>query len=264
MSLPKVDIIRNIQRLIVRLLATNPAGNNLCMIGGFRYQFLNESARRSQDIDYHWEGGLEQKQKEMISLFGRKLLPEVRKSYGYDGTVSPALGPDDDSPFMKIVKTAFYQSHVADSRIEIPVEITRIVRLDEPIVRTVDGVVYLSVSDADMIESKVICLFNRLWIEGRDFVDIFLFQDQFVPDSEQRIQTKFAKIGIRAPHVARGLGRIVGNREGHIREIKVIIDEQVEPNVAANIAAGGGAAMVFDSVIDILRARLNLAAEEQL
>lgn len=263
MNTHKIEIVHKIQQFIVRLLATNPAGNNLCMIGGFRYQFLNESARSSQDIDYHWEGDFEQKQKELISLFRRKLLPEVMKRYGYEGTVFPASALDDDSPFVKIVKTAFFQSHVADSRIEIPVEITRIVRLDEPIVRTVDGVVYLSVSDADMIESKVICLFNRLWIEGRDFVDVFLFQNQFVPDAAQRIRMKFAKLGIKAQHVASGFRKIIENREGHVRDIRAIIDEQVEPHVAANIAAGGGAAMIFDSVIEILRARLNLAAEAQ-
>ncbi|MEJ2744609.1 MAG: hypothetical protein P8123_02830 [bacterium] len=178
MNTQKGEITYKIQRLIVRLLATNPAGNHLCMIGGFRYQFLDESARRSQDVDYHWEGDLDRKQKELISLFERKLIPEVMKSCGYDGTIFPASGPDGDSPFVKIVKTAFFQPNVADSRIEIPVEITRIVCLDEPIVRTVDGVVYLSVSDADMIESKVICLFNRLWIGWRVFIDIFLFQNQ--------------------------------------------------------------------------------------
>jgi hypothetical protein len=261
MNAPKVETTHKIQRLIVRLLATNPAGNNLCMIGGFRYQFLNESARRSQDVDYHWEGDLDRKQKELISLFRRKLLPEVMKSYGYDGTVFPATGPDADSPFVKIVETTFYQPHVAGSRIEIPVEITRIACLDGPIVRTVDGVVYLSVSDADMIESKVVSLFNRLWIEGRDFVDIFLFQNQFAPDAARRIQTKFAKIGISAAHVANCLRKIIENREGHIRDIKAIIDDQVEPHVAANIAAGGGAARVFDSVIEILRTRLSLSAE---
>jgi hypothetical protein len=260
MNTQKIEIANRIQRLIVRLLATNPAGNNLCMIGGFRYQFLNAGARRSQDVDYHWEGDLEQKQHELVSMFRRKLLPEVRHSYGYEGTVFAATGPANDSPFVKIVKTAFYQPNITGSRIEIPVEITRIVCLDEPIVRTVDGVVYLSVSDADMIESKVVCLFNRLWIQGRDFVDIFLFQSQFVPDAAQRIQTKFAKIGIDASHVAGGLRKIIENRENYIRDIKAIIDEQVEPSVAANIVAGGGAAMVFDSVIKILETRLALGS----
>ena len=31
-----IDILEQIQRLIVRLVATNPAGQGLCLIGGFQ------------------------------------------------------------------------------------------------------------------------------------------------------------------------------------------------------------------------------------
>ena len=55
-----------IQGLIVRTLATNPAGHRLCLIGGFRYRLLDGSARRSVDVDYHWEGDLVAKQREVI------------------------------------------------------------------------------------------------------------------------------------------------------------------------------------------------------
>lgn len=41
-------------------------------------------------------------------------------------------------------------------RIEIPIDIIRIECLDPPTVRTADGIVYRTVSNADMIESKVL------------------------------------------------------------------------------------------------------------
>jgi hypothetical protein len=54
-----------IQLRAVRVLATHPAGRGLCLVGGFRYRLLNESARASNDIDYHWEGDLQAKQMEI-------------------------------------------------------------------------------------------------------------------------------------------------------------------------------------------------------
>ena len=40
-------IVDAIQKATVRLVATSPAGYNLLLIGGFRYRFLDRSARTS-------------------------------------------------------------------------------------------------------------------------------------------------------------------------------------------------------------------------
>ena len=57
------ELIENIQNHIVRLIGQNPCGNRLCLIGGFRLRYLDNSCRFSNDIDYHWEDDLEKKQK---------------------------------------------------------------------------------------------------------------------------------------------------------------------------------------------------------
>jgi len=55
------DVADRIQRIIARLIAENPAGRGLCLIGGYRFRLLDHSPRRSVDIDYHWRAlGLQQ------------------------------------------------------------------------------------------------------------------------------------------------------------------------------------------------------------
>ncbi|MDD5557485.1 MAG: hypothetical protein PHN82_09575 [bacterium] len=253
----------SVQELIARLIASNPAGENLCLIGGFRYRLLDGSPRRSLDVDYHYDGDLAIRQREVASLLRRKLIPEAKTRYGLDGMVSFGRGPEADNPSAKTIDVALFSRDVAGSRIDIPVEITRIVRLDPPVVRAVGGVVYLSVSDADMIEGKVLCLFNRLRVEERDIVDIFLFHDRFLPDSPARIGEKFRRLPLPADSIARAYRAMVADRSHHERNIRAIIDEQVDPPVAANINAAGGAGMVFDRVTDILAPLLRFDGGER-
>ena len=54
-----VSIVERIQALAAKTLATQPAGHQLHLIGGFRYRLLDASCRASVDIDYHWEGDLD-------------------------------------------------------------------------------------------------------------------------------------------------------------------------------------------------------------
>lgn len=56
------QIIEEIQKMAAEIVATNPAGNRLLLIGGFRYRLLDASARASTDLNYHWQGELEEKQ----------------------------------------------------------------------------------------------------------------------------------------------------------------------------------------------------------
>ncbi|MFW6171627.1 MAG: hypothetical protein ACODAD_14150, partial [Planctomycetota bacterium] len=93
-----IALMQRIQRLAARILATHPAGRGLCLIGGFRYRLLNESARASNDLDYHWDGDLRRKQAEIVEVFRSTLLPEVKRQLGCEGDVRPAVGPDAESP----------------------------------------------------------------------------------------------------------------------------------------------------------------------
>lgn len=250
--------IERIQKLAAGLIAASPAGHRLCLIGGFRYRLLSHSCRTSLDIDYHWDGSLDGKQMEIVDLLRSKLLPEVKRRFGYEGTVYQATGPDADSAFVRTVMAAFCRTGEAPDRIELPVEITNIPCLDAPVVRTVSGTVYLTTSDADMIESKVIALFNRVFLEERDILDLFLFQDSFVADSANRLRTKFVILQFSPAAVSDRCVRLLTNRVVHVRAIDEIIDDQVDVAVAANLKAAGGGNMIFDAVVALLADKLEI------
>lgn len=244
--------IERIQTLTVRILATHPAGCGLCLVGGFRYRLLNESARASSDIDYHWEGDLQSKQEEITDLFRRKLLPEVKRQFGYDGDVRPAMGPDAESPVVRTVDLAFYRAQEPGSRIEIPVDIMSVARLDPPMVRTVEGSVLLTVSDADMIECKLLACLARSFLQVRDVLDVFLFHDALRPDSPGRLSQKLGQLSLPPAKAIERLHELAKRRTVHVREIERLLDEQVNASVAANLRAAGGAAMIWDSVVALL------------
>jgi predicted nucleotidyltransferase component of viral defense system len=258
MNEARVQTVEGIQKLVAGIIATNPAGHRLCLIGGFRYRLLSRSCRMSLDIDYHWDGDMDGKQRELVDLLRMKLLPEVRRRFGYEGTVGQGNGPDADSPFVRTVLAALYRTGESPDRIELPVEITCIPCLDSPVVRTVSGTVYLTTSDADMIESKVIALINRLYLEARDILDLFLFQDNFAADSAGRLRTKFAMLQISPAAVVERSARLLKNRVVYTRAIDAIIDDQVDAAVAANLRASGGGAMIFDAVVNLLVDKLGI------
>jgi len=151
-----------IQGMAAEILATHPVGHRLCLIGGYRYRLLDASPRASVDIDYHWEGDLAAKQGEIAAVLRGRLLPEVKRRLAYEGDVRPADSPAAASPAVRVIKAAFYRSAERGSRIEIPFEVTRIPCLDAPIVRTISGTVFLTVSDADMVEGKAESVIRRI------------------------------------------------------------------------------------------------------
>ena len=104
-----------------------------------------------------------------------------------------------------------------------------------------------------MIESKVIALFNRRYSQVRDMMDIFLFQDTFVPDSHRRLHAKFKKIGISATRIVDRIGKLEDNRSVHVRTIDGIIEDQLDAHVAANIKSAGGGAMIFGTVMPLVK-----------
>ncbi|MFC1461165.1 hypothetical protein ACFLQR_01430 [Verrucomicrobiota bacterium] len=251
-----------IQRVITQTVATHPAGRNLVLIGGFRFRFLDKSVRISDDIDYHWKGDLGEKQKELIDLFSRVLLPEMRRRFGYDGSVAARHGPDADSPVVRVVDIAFWKEGIPHSRIEIPVELTRIACADPVAIRTAGGTIYATASDGDMIESKVLAILNRSTLRHRDIVDIFLFQDRFLPDSRGRLAAKLRESGIISASVEKRLADIRTHKDYHGKAIQAVIDAQFDPNAAAQINDAGGGRIVLDAAMKTLEQYVPVRAKE--
>lgn len=239
-----------LQRAIARLIAMSPAGVQLLLIGGFRYRLLDDSQRFSVDIDYHWGGNLQEKQKELHSLCRRVVLKEVKRVFGYEGSVSRLQETDAESPNAALIELRFWQ---AGRAIEIPIEITRIICLDPPVVRVADGTVHATASDADVIEGKVLAVLNRLYIQHRDFVDIFLYGDRLRPDSPQRMQKKMHALSLSAEAVRKRLRDLDHHRKYHEDAIQKVIATQMNPNVAEQLNAGGGGRTVLSESLKFVK-----------
>ncbi len=237
--------LERIQRLVARVIATHPAGHNLLLIGGFRYRLLDRSARLSLDIDYHWAGDLSAKQEELIALCRRRVLPLMRRQLGYEGQARAATGPGTDSVAARFVDLAFWKQDVAMSRIEIPLEITRVQHMDPVTVRTAEGVVYPTLTEADLIEAKAIAVVNRIHLAHRDLVDLFLFGDCFLPNSAVRLSAKLEALSIGSTQVTERLEDLHQNLKHHGRAAQAVLDGQLDSVGAANLnAAGGGETVV--------------------
>lgn len=246
----KIQETDRLQRVVTRLVANSPAGVGLLLIGGFRYRLLDGSQRFSVDIDYHWGGDLEAKQRDLLSLCRRVILGQVRRQLGYEGSASLRTGPDADSPAAKFVDLRFWKG---DLQVEVPLEVTQIICLDPPIIRTADGTVYPTPSDADLIESKIIAILNRIFLQHRDLVDLFLFGDNLPPDAMARLDQKLAILRVNGEAIARRLQDLRENRDYHAGAIQKVIVEQMEPAVAQQINTGGGGNAVLDSALDLLK-----------
>lgn len=249
----QTEVVDAIQRGIVRLVATSPAGHNLFLIGGFRYRFMDHSVRTSRDIDYHWAGDLEEKQKQLLTLFRKRLIPLLRRQFGYEADVYAATGPDSDSHAVKTVVLAVWKTDSESGRIEIPVEITRIVCADKAEIRTVDGVVYPTLSDADLIESKIMAVFNRTILEHRDLVDIFLFGNRFTVDAPRRMKRKLKSLKIPALRIKTRLDDLKKHASYHTKAVQTVIAAQLDPEAAENINSAGGAASVLAKAVKTIR-----------
>lgn len=238
-----------LQRVVASSIARSPAGVNLLLIGGFRYRLLDKSQRFSVDIVYHWGGDLEAKQRELLSLCRRVILGRIRRELGYQGSASIGTGPDADSPNVKSIEILFWKGEV---QVEIPLELTRIVCLDPPTVRTASGTVHATPSDTDLIESKIIAVLNRVFLQHRDLVDVFLYADTLQTDSAARMKKKLTKLRLPAETIRRRLRDLQDNLEYHATAIQKVIDEQMETTGAQQMNAGGGGRMVLDSVLSLL------------
>jgi hypothetical protein len=238
--------VDRLQRVIAKLIATAPAGVKLLLIGGFRLRLLDQSHRFSVDIGYHWDGDLQQKQEELLRFCRRAVLSEVIRICGYDGSVAKRQGTDAESPNAAFIDFRFWKPGLA---LEIPVEITKILCLDPPTVRTADGTVHMTPSDADLIESKILAVLNRLYLQHRDLLDVFLYKDKLRPDSNERIKQKLAALALAPEAVRKKLEDLERYKEYHATAIQKVIDTQLETAVAQQLnAGGGGQAVLADSL----------------
>lgn len=250
------DIIEEIQRIVAKMIATNPPGRNLALIGGFRYRLLDDSPRMSVDIDYHWEESLSEKQKEIVLLLEKKMVPELKQRFGYDAHVRPVEGPDAESTMVKMVDLAFYSPDIHGSKRTIRIDITYIDCIDMPTTRTKDGVIYLTVTDQDMIESKIISLLCRIPTQERDFLDIFLFKSQLSEGSPERIVQKLEKKHLDLAKAHSKLEQIVKDKKYHVKNVSELIESQLDVDVANQLNQAGGAVVVCEGVITIVQAIL--------
>jgi hypothetical protein len=253
--------IETLQRLVAQMIATHPAGLNLLLIGGFRYRLLDNIPRFSRDINYHWDGDLTEKQQQLIKLCRRGLIPQVRRQLGYEAGVHPATGPESESPDARFVDLSFWRPNVAHSRVEIPLEITRVACLDPTTVRTSDGIVYPTPSEGDLIESKILAVLNRIHLAHRDLIDLFLFGNRLLSDSPQRLQEKLQRVHSDDNAIRKRLIDLGENADYHSRALQQIIDNQLDPAVAANLNLGGGGSAVLQRAVDLLRSNLPSAHE---
>lgn len=263
MTAEKQKEVEVIQRVVARHVATHPVGRNLALIGGFRYRFLDHSVRTSNDIDYHWTGDLDEKQRELIDSFRRVLLSEISRLRGYSGRVDARTGPDADSPIVRVADLSFWKDDVPYSRIEIPVEVTRIACADPVEVRTAGGTIYATASEGDMIESKVIAFLGRTTLRHRDIVDVFLFQDRFRSDSTQRLKSKLHTLGMTDKDIENKMRDVQEHSSYHTKATQEVIDTQLDSEAAAQLDDSGGGRMVLDTVMSILNRYIGLETENE-
>jgi hypothetical protein len=246
------EITEQIQRMVAVLVATQPAGGGLCLVGGFRYRLLDRGQRRSADIDYHWEGDLASKQRDLIALFERRLLPVMARQLGLQGTAAPARHSGDDSTSVATIDLAFWRLGSTLGRIEIPVDITRIECVDPPTARTADGIIYRTASDADMLESKVIAILGRTFLEHRDLLDLYLFASHAAADAPRRIQRKLARLQVDGGTIRRRLEDLDRSAARHAKALDAVIRDQLDPVPAATLTDAGGGMTVLTRVRRLL------------
>lgn len=248
----RTQITERIQRMVTSLVATHPAGAGLALIGGFRYRLLDRGLRRSVDIDYHWEGNLVAKRDELVALCDRRLLPDVRRQLGLEGSAAPARSGDPESIAVATVDLAFWKIASPLGRIEIPIDVTRIECLDPPAAKTTDGVVYRTASDADLLEAKVLAVIGRTYIQHRDLLDLHLFASHAAADARHRMQGKLARLRVDPSVIMRRLENLEQSADRHGHAIEAIIHNQLDAAAAAVLMECGGGRAVLENTRRLL------------
>lgn len=244
--------VEAVQRCILAVLARQRAGVGLVLAGGGRYRFVDGSARLSADIDYVWNGDLSLKRDEVVRALQRTLPPELKRRFRLDSSVYALDPPGVDSMRVKTLEVATWGNDPASRRIEVPVDIVSIPCVDPPTAETVEGVVCLVASDADMVECKVLSALERNPPAARDWVDLFLFGGQAHPDAPARFSRKCIDLQLQATQVAAAYARVLASRDIVCAGIAQVLREQVEGAVADNVEQAGGAELVWTRALEVV------------
>ena len=176
-------------------------------------------------------------------------ITNVRRRFGLDGSVraSPI-----ESPAAAMIELAFWSIGTDLGRLEIPIDIIRLECLDPPTVRTADGILYRTASNADLLEAKVLAVVGRTFLEHRDLVDIFLFASHAAPDAAERLTRKLGSLRIGPEIVARRLADLRSHDARHVAAVDHVIREQLDDEAAASLRLAGGGALVLSAVSRLL------------
>lgn len=242
----------DVQASIVRLVASLPVGADLALIGGFRLRFLNGSCRLSRDIDYHASGDLRQKAIALAASLRESFLPGLRSRHGWQGEVSDQVAPGEYSPAMQEVRVRLWKQ--PSQAIVLPIEITTVPVCDPLKIALAGGTVLSTVSDADLIEMKMVAIFSRQVIEPRDFLDVHLFGHMLgKQDAWQRIRRKFEFYNITPERVAQVAAKITTGYAYQVKSIDQEIAQTVTQAVREPLMRAGGGAAILDSCLNLLR-----------
>jgi hypothetical protein len=101
-------------------------------------------------------------------------------------------------------------------------------------------------------------VFNRLFIQHRDFLDIFLFGDHLSSESPTRLKEKFEKLQVNPATIESRLKDLRQNADYHARAVQAVIDSQLDPVAAGQVNIGGGGQTVFGRALELIQANLHL------
>lgn len=100
------------------------------------------------------------------------------------------------------------------------------------------------------VESKVIALLGRTFVQDRDLLDLFLFRDALPPDAGVRLEQKLATMSVTRDAVKARLGLLRENAIVCARGVDHVIAEQVDGPAAGNLLRAGGGSMICEAVLD--------------
>jgi len=96
-------------------------------------------------------------------------------------------------------------------------------------------------------------------MEHRDLVDIFLFAGSLTAASPARLARKLKAMAVASEDIRTRMDDLRAHAGYHIESVQAVVDGQLDPEAAANVNAAGGAKMVLEKVLAILRANVALA-----
>ncbi len=241
-----------IQRIIMETVSTQIVGTHVALFGGFRYRLLNRHFRRSQDLDLAADGDLDKVRDGVIEVLDGKVIPLLKRK----GIVVDGHARISDRPGLllgDLLRVIDFAAWDDTQRYAVPIDISGIPHLDEVEVRVHGGVMIPTLSDADMIEGKIVALLCRRDAEGRDYLDVFAFRHHLHPEARRRLSRRLADAG--HPD-AKAIGALLDRhrrlRLFHLRLIADVIDGFVDEPAATMLRERVGPARIFDEVIGLV------------